>query len=53
MKIVSTIRSAMKRYRDSNPELDYLNEATSCADLECREREITRGRFRNQRRMGF
>ncbi|MEF2074031.1 DUF3563 domain-containing protein [Consotaella aegiceratis] len=51
--VVQSLRSAVKRFRDYDPEMAYLNEATSQVDLECRQREIDRGRFMGQRRPGF
>ncbi|WP_114348478.1 DUF3563 family protein [Mangrovicella endophytica] len=49
MGLTSRIRDAVKRRREYNPELEYLNEATSLVDLERRQREIDQGRFRRSR----
>ena len=46
MGIISNLRQTIKRYRDFSPERAYLEEATSLVDLEARQREIDRGRFR-------
>jgi len=48
MGIISDLRKALGR-RARDPELRYLEEATSPVDLEMRHREIDRGRFRPRR----
>ena len=47
MGIFDSIRSALKSRSRGEAELDYLNESMSRTDLEIRQREIDRGRFRN------
>jgi hypothetical protein len=49
---MNTLRSALKTRNRGDAELDYLNESTSRADLEMRQREIDRGRFRHLPRRG-
>jgi hypothetical protein len=48
MGIVSNVRDAIRRYRNFDPERAYLEQATSIVDLEHRQREIDRGRFRRR-----
>ena len=48
MGILSDLKAALARRR-FDPERAYIDEATSCADLELRQREIDRGRFRKSR----
>ena len=48
MGILSDLKAALSRRR-FDPERAYIDEATSCADLELRQREIDRGRFRKPR----
>lgn len=48
MGVISNLRSTIKRLRDFNPERAYLEEATSLVDLETRQREVDRGRFRQR-----
>ena len=50
MGIISKARAALGRYRNFNFEEAYLEQATSIIDLEARQREIDRGKFRKQRR---
>lgn len=47
MTIASRIRAFVAQGRTFNRQEAYLNEATSLVDLELRQREIDRGRFRN------
>jgi hypothetical protein len=49
MGIISRTREAIQRLRSFDPELAYLEESTSLIDLERRQKEIDRGRFRRQR----
>ncbi len=51
MGIISKARAAIDRYRNFNIEEAYLEQATSIIDLEGRQREIDRGKFRKQRRL--
>jgi hypothetical protein len=48
MGIISKARAAIERYRRYDPEQAYLEEATSIIDLENRQREIDRGKFRKR-----
>jgi len=48
MGLVSNVRNAIQRHRQFDPERAYLEEATSVIDLEARQREIDRGRFRKR-----
>lgn len=47
MGIVSTLRSVFRAPSREDAELSYLNQSTSPIDLELRQREIDRGRFRH------
>jgi hypothetical protein len=49
MGLVSNFRNAIQRRRNFNPENAYLEESTSLIDLEARQREIDRGRFRQRK----
>lgn len=46
MGLMDSLKSAFRSRSRRDFEVDYLNEATSRVDLELREREIDRGRFR-------
>ncbi|RYE84800.1 MAG: DUF3563 domain-containing protein [Hyphomicrobiales bacterium] len=48
MGIIDTLRRALAARNRRDPELAYLEEATSHVDLELRHREIDRGRFRQR-----
>ncbi len=50
MGLISTLRSALRVRSRAEIERDYLNQSTSVIDLEMREREIDRGRFRQSHR---
>jgi hypothetical protein len=50
MGLMDTLRSALKTRSRADVELDYLNQSTSPVDLEMRQREIDRGRFRQSLR---
>ena len=50
MGLMDNLKSAFRPRPRRDLESDYLNEATSRSDLEMREREIERGRFRHGRR---
>ena len=52
MGLMNTLRSALKGRSRSEVELSYLNESMSRTDLEMRQREIDRGRFRHLPRRG-
>jgi hypothetical protein len=49
MGIIDTFKRAFAVRNRRDPELAYLEEATSLVDLELRHREIDRGRFRRTR----
>jgi hypothetical protein len=48
MGIFDNLKDAFSRRNRRDPELVYLEEATSHVDLELRHREIDRGRFRRR-----
>jgi hypothetical protein len=48
MGIIDNFRRALAVRNRRDPELAYLEEATSLVDLEMRHREIDRGRFRKR-----
>lgn len=52
MGLVSNLRAVFERPARQDVELDYLNQSTSRVDLELRQREIDRGRFRHLPRRG-
>lgn len=47
MALMDSLRDAFRRPARQEAELDYLNQSTSRVDLELRQREIDRGRFRH------
>ncbi|RIY03418.1 DUF3563 domain-containing protein [Aureimonas flava] len=49
MSIARRLRSVFSAPSPEDRALAYLNESTSIADLERREREIDAGRFRQHR----
>ena len=49
MGLMSNLKTAFQRLSRQDAELDYLNQSTSPVDLELRQREIDRGRFRQLR----
>jgi hypothetical protein len=52
MGLIGNFRAAFQRVSRQEAELDYLNQSTSRIDLEMRQREIDRGRFRHLPRRG-
>jgi hypothetical protein len=48
MGIIAKARAAIGKVRNFDPETAYLEEATSVLDLEMRQREIDRGKFRKR-----
>jgi hypothetical protein len=48
MGIIAKARAAIDKARNFDPERAYLEAATSLTDLESRQREIDRGRFRRR-----
>jgi hypothetical protein len=53
MGIISRARDAFRRTGAATREETYLGEATSLVDLEQRQREIDRGRFRRTRQWPY
>lgn len=51
MGLIQNLKAALRR-TPFDPELAYLNESTSRVDLEMRQREIDRGKFRRSTRLG-
>jgi hypothetical protein len=51
MGLIQNLKAALRR-QPYDPERAYLSEATSPVDLEMRQREIDRGRFRRSTRLG-
>jgi hypothetical protein len=52
MGIVNSLRAALRPRTREEMELDYLNQSTSLVDLEIRQREVDRGRYRHLPRRG-
>ncbi|RYE11374.1 MAG: DUF3563 domain-containing protein [Hyphomicrobiales bacterium] len=52
MGFIDSLKSVVRPRSRGDAELDYLNESMSVADLEMRQREIDRGRFRHLPRRG-
>ena len=50
MGLMNNLKAAFRGRAREDAELDYLNQATSPVDLEMRQREIDRGRFRQSLR---
>jgi hypothetical protein len=50
MGLISNLRSALKVRSRAEQERDYLDQSTSVIDLEMRQREIDRGRFKQSLR---
>ena len=48
MGIIQDLKNALRSRSRGELELDYLNESTSPVDLERRQREIDRGKFRRR-----
>lgn len=48
MGLIQTLRTRLRLPTQAETELNYLSGATSTIDLELRQREIDRGRFRRQ-----
>jgi hypothetical protein len=47
MGLMKSLKTALGRRSRVDAELAYLNESMSRSDLEMRQREIDRGRFRH------
>ena len=48
MGLIQNLRTRLRVTTQAEAELNYLNGSTSPVDLELRQREIDRGRFRRQ-----
>ncbi|MEP7240699.1 MAG: DUF3563 domain-containing protein [Devosia sp.] len=53
MGVFKDIRTALRSRSREDIELDYLNGSSSLVDLELRQREVDKGRFRHLPRRGF
>ena len=53
MGLIGNLRSALRGPTRDQVEETYLNQSTSRVDLEMRQREIDRGRFRHIPRRGL
>ena len=47
MGLMTNLKSALRGRTREELELEYLNQSTSTVDLEIRQREVDRGRFRH------
>ena len=47
MGLINSLRDVFRQPSRQDAELHYLNQSTSRIDLELRQREIDRGRFRH------
>ena len=52
MGLINNLKSVLLGPSRAEVELDYLNQSLSRVDLEMRQREVDRGRFRNNPRRG-
>ena len=50
MGLISNLKAVLAGPSRAELELDYLNQSVSRVDLEMRQREVDRGRFRNGQR---
>jgi hypothetical protein len=48
MGLIQNLKTALRGRSPAERELDYLNGSTSPVDLEMRQREIDRGKFRRR-----
>jgi hypothetical protein len=48
MGLIQNLKDALRSRARAEVELDYLNGSTSPVDLELRQREIDRGKFRQR-----
>ncbi len=48
MGLMQNLKDALRSRSRAEIELDYLNGSTSTVDLELRQREIDRGKFRRR-----
>ena len=48
MGLMRNLKAALRGRSREELELDYLNQPTSTVDLEIRQREVDRGRFRQR-----
>ncbi len=47
MGLINNLKTALRGLSRDELELDYLNQSVSRVDLEMRQREVDRGRFRS------
>lgn len=53
MGLMQNLKNALRSRSRAEVELDYLNASTSRVDLEMRQREIDRGKFRRSTSVGY
>jgi hypothetical protein len=53
MGLIQNLRNALRSPSRQELELNYLNGATSRVDLEIRQREIDRGKYRRSTQFGY
>jgi hypothetical protein len=53
MGLIQNLKDALRSRSRAESELDYLNASTSRVDLEMRQREIDRGKFRRSTLSGY
>ncbi|MEO7223407.1 MAG: DUF3563 domain-containing protein [Devosia sp.] len=53
MGLIQNLKSALRSRSRAEIELDYLNDSASRVDLEMRQREIDRGKFRRSTQLGW
>jgi hypothetical protein len=53
MDLIQNLKNALRSRSRAEVELDYLNASTSRVDLEMRQREIDRGKFRRSTPFGY
>ncbi len=53
MGLMDSLKSAIRARSRGDAEMAYLNESMSPTDLEMRQREIDRGRFRHLPKRGY
>ena len=53
MGLMENLKSVIRVRQRGDAELAYLNESMSVTDLEMRQREIDRGRFRHLPRRNY
>jgi hypothetical protein len=53
MGLIQNLKDALRGRSRAEIELDYLKGSTSPVDLELRQREIDRGKFRRSTQFGY